>query len=1000
MDKAKTYTLGLDIGIASIGWAVVENTFDPTTKEMVPYRLLRTGVRIFDAAENPKDGGSLAADRREARSVRKRLRRRSQRLKQLKKILQENGFIKKYSELDSALNFDPYKLRSAALDKKITNLELSKVILHIAKRRGFKSARKDMNLEKEGGTYKKFIDENRKRLEENGYRTVGELLAKSMDFATTKRNRHGEYRALVTRDMLDYEIETILAKQKEFGNSLITSGFIESLKEILFFQRPFASGDAIKKLVGKCTFEPEEIRASKYSVSFEIFSLLQKITNTMLYSKDSKETFHIDDEKKQEILELAKSKQKISYKDLRKLLQLSNDVIFEKFRYKRPNSEKDWEAEPFFEMKGYHTLKSAFKKTPYWKDLEANIPSMNAILQALTLYKTDEDIEAQLKKDGIAEDIITVVLTMKQFSKFGHLSLKALDKLIPLLYTKRYDEAWREVYPNAHISGDKRLMVPKIPTDEIRNPVVLRSITQTRKVINAIIGEYGSPSFIHIELGREMSKNFKERKALEKRMNENFLQKLKLKSELKEIGVVEPSGDLLFRYGLWKSQKNECAYSTQKISFQDLLNPNRTQVDHILPYSRSLDDSYDNKVLVFVEENQRKKNRTPIEYLTQEYGKDSERMRLFLAWVNGLETSYQGISPRKKEYLLNTDLAEVKLEDYIERDLNDMRYISRFVKNFLEERLVLKELPAEVQHKKRRVFTFPGFFTARMRHNFGIPKDRSETNRHHGMDAIILAVSNYSMMKAVADFYRKKETLNKVDDKDAPKFVEPWNLFKTDVMTRVYGDDMTIYETDPNLKVRYAESNAWLLPLFVSKMINHKSTGAAHEETFYSPKQANEGVVSVRKFDDETKSYIRKETKPSGFLVNNNKTFVQHANMVRLDVYMREGVYYLVPVYIADLHRKDRVLKAVKPGKPEKEWYVIDDSYKFGFSIYPNDYVEIIDSKGKKREGYYVKFNKSNGVLALLKHDETDKNKADFPVGCSAKMINKKNIDVLGASFS
>ena len=68
--------LGFDIGIASIGWAFVENG-----------ELKKCGVRIFTKAENPENGKSLALPRREARSVRRRLARRKSRLEALKRLL-------------------------------------------------------------------------------------------------------------------------------------------------------------------------------------------------------------------------------------------------------------------------------------------------------------------------------------------------------------------------------------------------------------------------------------------------------------------------------------------------------------------------------------------------------------------------------------------------------------------------------------------------------------------------------------------------------------------------------------------------------------------------------------------------------------------------------------------------------------------------------------------------------------------------------------------------
>ena len=68
------------------------------------------------------------------------------------------------------------------------------------------------------------------------------------------------------------------------------------------------------------------------------------------------------------------------------------------------------------------------------------------------------------------------------------------------------------------------------------------------------------------------------------------------------------STDLL-KYKLWKEQNEFCGYSMKKISIEDLFGNNIVQIDHILPYSRTYNDNYLNKTLVYTKENQEKGNR-------------------------------------------------------------------------------------------------------------------------------------------------------------------------------------------------------------------------------------------------------------------------------------------------------------------------------------------------------------------------------------------------------
>ena len=156
------YALGLDIGIGSVGWAVLQNDLNGE-----PIRVQDLGVRIFDKAEQPKTGASLALPRREARSARRRLRRHRHRLERIRYLLERSG-IMSIQEIEAmyakgGFNKSPYQLRAEALDRPLTKEEAARVLIHLAQRRGYQSnstaeAAKD---EKEAGKVKSAIEENR-----------------------------------------------------------------------------------------------------------------------------------------------------------------------------------------------------------------------------------------------------------------------------------------------------------------------------------------------------------------------------------------------------------------------------------------------------------------------------------------------------------------------------------------------------------------------------------------------------------------------------------------------------------------------------------------------------------------------------------------------------------------------------------------------------------------------------------------------------------------------
>ena len=111
------YKIGLDLGISSVGWAVIQTDCDGN-----PVKIENLGSRIFDKAENPKDGSSLALKRREARGVRRRLRRRRHRRDRVLSLLEEYNIISK-KEVQAMFSNSEYRF-----EKMYMNLELKGLI--------------------------------------------------------------------------------------------------------------------------------------------------------------------------------------------------------------------------------------------------------------------------------------------------------------------------------------------------------------------------------------------------------------------------------------------------------------------------------------------------------------------------------------------------------------------------------------------------------------------------------------------------------------------------------------------------------------------------------------------------------------------------------------------------------------------------------------------------------------------------------------------------------
>ena len=246
--------------------------------------------------------------------------------------------------------------------------------------------------------------------------------------------------------------------------------------------------------------------------------------------------------------------------------------------------------------------------------------------------------------------------------------------------------------------------------------------------------------------------------------------------------------------------------------------PNYAQLDHALPYSRSYDDSKNNKVLVLTRENQNKGNRTCYEYLTaMDGGEEGDRWRAFDAWVRGNKAYRMA----KRNRLLRKNYGADESRGFIDRNLNDTRYICKFFKNYVEGHL---QLAARADGETvRRCVVVNGQLTAFLRARWGLLKVRSDGDRHHALDAAVVAACTHGMVKALADYSRRKELeflqqgfpdpetgeiLNPAAfDRAKQHFPEPWPHFRHELQARVFTDDLATLREDMQLLGTYSQDD-------------------------------------------------------------------------------------------------------------------------------------------------------------------------------------------------
>ena len=893
----KKYSLGLDIGTSSIGWAVLD-----LDKE----RIHDLGVRIFERPEDPQNGDSLAKPRRDARSARRRLKRRRQRLNHLKRFFVDQNILTK-DRVEEVLNYksdfnklDVYELRSKALAEELSPEELLKVLYQIAKRRGFKSNRKVVEeSDKEGGRVTSALKANEKFLADNSYATVGDALSRDEKFALHKRNKRDDYTNSFARDDFLHELKFIIKTQQNYTLKNVPEQAIKELicgiddgqvtnVSAIMYQRPFMTKELIEKMVGDCTFEKNEKRAPKASYSFEVFRLASDLSHLIFIPRDAgkrqakRENLEVrlSPEQISKVIDLAKNQKSLTYKKVRSTAGISEDYVPKDVRGKKKEGDEFGEDNTFGSLKAYSDIRSALKEIPEdWAKID-NESVINQIAYILTTQKADEGIRAELNTLPLSDKAKEAIVKIKptNFKAFGHLSIKALQKITPhILEGMTYDKACE--------AAGYDFKKQSASLEQITNPVVKRAITQTLKVVRAIERKYGKPYFIKVETARDLAKNFKDRKAIENEIKENQARNQSIIQTLNENGVVTPTGQQIIKVKLYREQNGVCLYSGKSIDFETMLrDDNAYQVDHIVPFSRSNNDGITNKTLVLTEENQKKGDQTPFEY----FGADEKRWKEFAARVesiyktrdiktsdkatNAINYKYNGYAMKKKQNLL---LQDYKNDSWNVRALNDTRYITRFIQNYLRQMVDFAE-----GEEKQRVIAPNGTTTAYLRKRWGLAKDRAEDVLHHAKDAAVVAAIDNSIVRQSNLFAKRGEidallsavkTMEEKTDKltgeiidedefdkaqqrkdaaivlTSKYFPQPWDNFGKEVMKRTLNTDIATLQNELRGLDNYDEDfRLSVKPIFVSRMPRRKAAAQAHKETIRSPKVKDNDQRTVR----------------------------------------------------------------------------------------------------------------------------------------------------------
>jgi len=787
-----SYTLGLDIGSKSIGWSLIEIGKKAS--------IIDIGVRVFPEGVDRDTKGlekSKNATRREARGARRNRYRRKQRRDYLVNTLKSAGLLpQKDTELQTLFNKEPYELRAKGINDKIDLYEIGRAIFHINQRRGFKSNRKT-GRSKEEGQIAKSANELQEQIENEDCKTLGEYFNK---INPEEKRIRGHY---TFRTMFENELDMLWNKQAEFYPDVLNEELLKKIRDdIIFYQRPLKPTD---ELIGDCELEPDEKRCARGDWYASNFRILQDVNNLRICNPDSSEQSLLPDQRKVLLNELSKKKD-VTFSAIRKKLGL---LETQEFNAEYEINEKGKKNE---KIKGDLFNAAMRSKNIFGPKIWDTMNEEEKIeINDWLIELEDDELRENLKnKYKLKEEQIENVIMISLPQRYMSFSRKAIKKLLPLMEGgKRTDEALDKVYPdrnkNIDIEEFGKLPLP----EDFRNPIVNRAIYEVRKVINSIVRKYSKPEKIKIEMARDVRGGVRERRELHFKMLDNEKRNEETRKRIREMGISAPKRNDIIKYNLWEECGHICPYTGKHISQAALFGENpEFQIEHILPYDRSLDDSFMNKTLCHAHENIHvKRNQTPYEAYRHENDKFEELKQR----INRTAMPYW---KRQKFWQ-----KEINTDKIIERELNDTRYICREVIKYL------KHICKDVSGTRGKV-------TSELAYQWGFIKDR-EDHRHHAIDATVVAVTKPKHLRQLGESKYSKERII---------FAPPWPHFREELAE----------------KVKHIN---------VSHRPCRKVSGALHEETAYgltgqNDEKGQELFVYRKRLEDLTISMVTKIVDP------------------------------------------------------------------------------------------------------------------------------------------
>lgn len=731
--------LGLDLGVGSIGWALIE------MDDNQPKQILGMGSRIVPISKDDSDqfnkGQAITknAERTQRRTARKGYNRYQMRRAMLTQVLRDNKMLP--AHMDENV-IDLWKLRSdAATDgHQLTLAQIGRVLYHINQKRGYKHSKADNNGDSKQTKYveavnQRFADIKEKKL------TIGqhfylELLRSRVQSFTGDYYTYRIKDQVFPRQAYIEEFDQIMRVQKAYYPNVLTDELIDILRNrIIFYQRPLKS---CKHLVSMCSFELRPYKTKDGKVVYsgpkcaprtsplaQLCAIWETANNITLTNRNNeKYLFTLDERRK--IVDFLCNNKELKVSHLQKILGIGTKSGWyggKAIGKGLKGHSTLYQLREALQGKYNHLLEMPIEladsrmfdaetgEVIWMVDTKIEQTPLFQLWHAVySIQNADELAKVLRAKFGIDDQAVIDSLCKIDFVKPGYAnkSHKFIRRILPyLMEGLMYSDACARVNVNhsnsmTALERDERPLVDRIELlakNQLRQPIVEKILNQTINLVNALKKQYGEIDEARVELARTLKQSREERDSAYKAMGQNEKNNNRIAGAISEMGV-RPTRSRIQKYKMWEESGYKCFYCGKTIDLAEFLNGADVEVEHIVPRSILFDDSFSNKVCACRHCNQEKGNMTAMEYMET---KPQEQYEAYKTRVNDAFSAHK-ISKTKRDHLLwrKEDIPQ----DFIERQLRQSQYIATKAVEILQQGI-------------RHVWTSGGSVTDFLRHQWG-----------------------------------------------------------------------------------------------------------------------------------------------------------------------------------------------------------------------------------------------------------------------------------------